>query len=157
LETASSLTASKRTQSPGPKQTCPPIHPAKNPFSAARETGGRYDYTGKQARDTCGEGRTEPGRGASSAVLVGNDQEANPTARPGGSFEASVPPQHKGLSRCRLMHPRIPMRVVLTRRIKEKTDSNFTTPSGVPASALVLFWVAWAGLKSQARFLEGRA
>ena len=118
-----------------------------NPFSLSEHGGCELTQRDEKA---CSEGRTEPGRGTSSAVLVGNDQEANPTA-------------HGPMALLHLSHLSTQAQSPAARSdpisqegyefepIKERQhNGTLQRPSGVPASALGQSWVGWVGLKTQA-------
>ena len=124
-----------------------------NPFSLG-ENGGCELSRETRARS---EGRTEPGRGATTAILVGNDQEANPTARgQKGSFHASVPPQLARNGTCGLKRSHFPggLRILKPfnrqKQMRLYIDLQVSRPPHMGQS-----WVGWVGLKTQARFPRG--
>ena len=102
------------------------------------------------------EGRTAPGRSTSTASLVGNDQEANPTARGPMALFASVPPQHTSSVTCGLKRSNFPGGLRILGPAKKTVSSGLYNDLQVSRPPhLGLSWVGWVGLKTQARFPRG--
>ena len=98
----------------------------------------------------------EPGRGATTAILVGNDQEANPTARGPMALLCIRPTSANDQRHLRPEAFPFPRRVTHSKAYEKKRQTRLYNDLQVSRPPhLGQSWVGWVGLKTQARFPTG--